>query len=258
MQDPVQQYVSSYNPENVGAQGESSNEVPTVIDPYSNYPNQYSGGYPQGVYNPVAYNPAAFNPNQYNPGAFRVQTGYEGYLVPGPPGPVQQKVEVAPRNPTSLLTSISNIIPSMRESTSLLSRSFAFLMSLLGITVFGGTITTALCTFTPLCTISFALPLFGVRKSSIRNYAEPFMGEEKAKMLEKAIETFGSLNNEQRAKIVAKSIETEPEIDIKSIPSVEKVDPSEKMVKDAPSENIENIEKMENSEKSDISIASRR
>lgn len=209
--DPIQQYVSNspydYIPtEQEGEEtdeAEPTNEVSTVIDPYSGYANA-------GGYNPAAYSPDAFNPNQYNPGAFHVQTGYQGYLVPGPPG-APAKQQIATSEPPSFLTPISNAISSLMPSAvrdgsgTLLSRSFAFLMSLLGVTVFGGAVTTALCTFTPLCTISFALPFIRnalpLNSKLYQSELEPILGKPGYELLAKAIDRYTKFNDEKKEKI---------------------------------------------------------
>lgn len=219
IQDPIQQYASQYG--NGVEQADSTNEVPTVIDPNAFYPNQFSGSPIHGGYNPTGYNSAPYNPNQYNPGAFNVQTGFEGYLVPGPQLPPQKQV-VAPRNPPSVINSLqaipSGLIASMRDTTSLLSRSFAFVMTLLGVTIGGGAITTALCSFTPLCTISFALPFV---RSGIRDITEPLLGKESAEILEKAMTKFGALNAEFKGKVATESESIASKIETKSMPAVE-------------------------------------
>lgn len=237
--DPVQQYASQYG--NGVDQADSTNEVPTVVDPNSFYPNQFSGIH--GGFNPTGYNPAPYNPNQYNPGAFNVQTGFEGYLVPGPQLPSQKQV-VAPRNPPSIISSLqafpSSLAASMRDTTSLLSRSFAFVMTLLGVTIGGGAITTALCTFTPLCTISFALPFV---RSGIRDFAAPIVGKETAEVLEQAMTKFESLNAELKEKVADQTKSIAPELETKPVPAVEngEVIPEESRQIDAMAENEKNV-----------------
>lgn len=49
---------------------------------------------------------------------------------------------------------------------SMLMRSGTYLLSSIGVILFGGAVTTAICSFTPLCTITFAaLPFLGLRES---------------------------------------------------------------------------------------------
>lgn len=48
----------------------------------------------------------------------------------------------------------------------MLMRSGTYLLGSIGVVLFGGAVTTAICTLTPLCTISFAaLPFLGLRES---------------------------------------------------------------------------------------------
>lgn len=94
-----------------------------------------------------------------NPGAYAVQSGYEGYLVPSFPEPAP--AAVAPSNflaetevgPFELL---GEFLPSSRTVLSLISRLSSWLFGGLGTVAMGGLITTGICTFTPLCSISFA------------------------------------------------------------------------------------------------------
>lgn len=199
MQDPVQQYATSNYAEQDGINAEASNQYPTYYDPTY---NGYSGIVPYAAGNVNGYNPAA--PNGYNnPGAFAVQTGYEGYLVPAPP----QAAATAPKKEVSSRNSISSFFGPFSSAVSALSRSlpespFNLLLGLLGATVFGGGITTILCTFTPFCSITF--PFIGIR-SGIKNLAKTYVGPENAELLDKAIEKFSSMQPEERASIAAKS-----------------------------------------------------
>lgn len=205
--DPVQQYVSqsgaddAYNAESYNA--EPSNDLPSYVEP--GY-NGYSGIVPYGP------------PGAYNPGAFAVQSGYEGYLVPGPP---QNSVETRdePR-PVSALTSS---VPTFMRMTSQLGRAFAFLMSLLAVTVFGGGITTAICTFTPLCTISFAIPFFGVRSGFRNTDGKSSIPDATAELLEKSVKMIKNMQDDEKSNIAAKSDVKLPEAEVKSI--TEKAEP---------------------------------
>lgn len=112
-----------------------------------------------GNFGPYAYN---------NPGAFAVQSGYEGYLVPGPASNSPAAIDYAD-SAYSPFTALTNIIPSPRTVISAIGRALAVVLGLVGITVMGGGLTTAICTFTPLCTISFALPFV---RSTAKKVAE--------------------------------------------------------------------------------------
>lgn len=210
--DPVHQYVSSFGADTEALEAEPTNESASLVDPYAAYdPN---------VYNPSA--PNAFQSGAYNPGAFHVRTGYEGYLVPGLPKQAVQQETVASREPQTFfspLTAFTNNLPqTMRQAGSLLGRSFVFLLGLLGVTVFGGGITTAICTFTPLCTISFALPLVGIR-SGVKEMAENYIGADSTKFVLQAIEKYSKMQPDEKASMAAQS---EPiDTDIKSKAAVE-------------------------------------
>lgn len=78
--------------------------------------------------------------------------------------------------------------------TSFIGRSIAFLMGLIGVTVFGGGVTTAICTFTPLCSISFALPFVGLRTTA-KQLVDAMEGDasERAGFLLAALDKFEKL-----------------------------------------------------------------
>lgn len=55
-----------------------------------------------------------------------------------------------------------------RAVITLFNRSGAFLLTLTGLVLVGGAVTTAICAFTPVCTISFAsLPFVGLRNNAV-------------------------------------------------------------------------------------------
>lgn len=124
-QDAVQQYVSSYG------------------GPYP--PNYAAGGIPYG------------GPGGYpNPAGFAIQTGYEGFLVPSIPPP-------PPPGP-GFFEFFAQILPFPRTMSSMFMKSGSYLLSALVTLLMGGLATTAICTMTPLCSITFAaLPLIGLR-----------------------------------------------------------------------------------------------
>lgn len=130
-QDNVQQYVNSYG------------------GPYA--PGGHAVGYPAPYGGPGGYG------GGYGPG-FAVQTGYEGFLVPQIPPP-------PPPGP-GFMDIFRSQLPYPRTVMSMLMRSGTYLMSSIFVVLVGGALTTAICTLTPLCTISFAaLPFLGLRES---------------------------------------------------------------------------------------------
>lgn len=153
-----QQY--SYDPEGAYTpdqlEADATNQLPSYIG---------TGGQPQFML-PYAY--AGYNPEY----ALRA-SGYRGYLLPEqqqePEQTELETVEADDNNP--LTTELSALMPSLRQVGSVLGRSLAFIFGLFGVTVLGGGITTAICTLTPLCTISFALPFIGLR-TSVRELSE--------------------------------------------------------------------------------------
>ncbi|XP_017041209.1 uncharacterized protein LOC108088071 [Drosophila ficusphila] len=92
------------------------------------------------------------------PGPIVVQTGYEGFLMPtNDAGPTESDstTVAAPASQSGssnpLLAFASNLLPTILMST--LFRIAAVLLSAVGIILFGGAITSALCKVTPICEI---------------------------------------------------------------------------------------------------------
>lgn len=194
--------------------------------------NGYSGIVPYAAGN--GYNP---NVGGYNSGAFAVQSGYEGYLVPGPP-----QAPVAPKKEVSSRSSVASLFGPLSSTFSALSRSlpenpFSFLLGIVGATVFGGGITTLLCTFTPFCSITFPFLPF---RSGLKSLAKTYVGPENAELLEKAIDKFSNMQTEERANAAAKS-------DDAVVESVMKV------VSDAPKSIVDAPKSIADAPKSDIS-----
>lgn len=166
-QDSVQQYVTSYG----GPYAPSGAGAP--VEPYSIAATGPGGigdnggpGGPVGLIGGGGFpvnGPGGIPP--YGPGfpggpaGFSVQTGYEGFLVPSFPPP--------PPPPAGFFDILGSIIPNPRSIVSLFMRSGSYLINALAVLFFGGAVTTAVCTFTPLCTISFAaLPFLGLRDTA--------------------------------------------------------------------------------------------
>lgn len=145
----------AYTPDQ--SEADATNQLPSYIGT--------AGGQPQFML-PYAY--AGYNPEY----ALRA-SGYQGYLLPEQPQEPEQTdletVEADDNDP--LTTELAALMPSLRQVGSVLGRSLAFIFGLFGVTVLGGGITTAICTLTPLCTISFALPFIGLR-TSVRELSE--------------------------------------------------------------------------------------
>lgn len=120
----------------------------------------------------------------------------------------------------TLGTTIDNIIPNSTRRIALLAqRSLSFIGNLLGVTIFGGGITTAICYFTPLCTISFALPFIGLR-SRVKKVAESMkFGETQTNhlmqatdLVETAIRKLQSLQQSGQLKATVEKLEPETNI----------------------------------------------
>lgn len=197
--DPNQQYATS-NDNTID--GDATNEISSYVAA----PNQVAGLAPYQYY--PEFNPAAYSVQSgLNPGEFDVQSGFNGYLVPHLPAKAVVNEEPASDDGSlaSLLTPLlsntfGDVIPSATRSIGpLVGRTVAYLFGMMSLTVLGGGLTTLICTFTPICTISFALPFFGLRRfGAERLYGQ---NEEKADIQEgihiinKAMQKLGSAQN---------------------------------------------------------------
>ncbi|XP_026292719.2 uncharacterized protein LOC113217094 [Frankliniella occidentalis] len=127
-------------------------------------PQAYSAPAPAGpevsalTQDDAAYVPYAYS---YSEPGFSVQTGYEGYLVP------YQGHSVAAPGPLGLLGALA--LPKI--GIKLFPKVGLFLLGFLFLLLIGGAFTTAVCAFTPFCTISF-LGL-GLTRNTMRSYLTP-------------------------------------------------------------------------------------
>lgn len=197
---PMQMAQSVRNAENEAINGESSDVVASYAEPAGTvlYPFLTE----QSRIAPYANGNIG---GGYNPGAFAVQSGYEGFLVPEPPKAIAEKAVAKSNNElpfigsiTSAFTSLTSGLPSPLRSFA--TQAFAILSALLGATVVGGGLTTAICTFTPLCTISFALPF---TRSGLKSLATPFFGAESVDMLDESYATYKKMQDKFAAKSTA-------------------------------------------------------
>lgn len=195
------QYVAvpAQNAESDSITGEASNTVASYADAgLSSYP--YTGL--SGI---VPYASSNIG-GGYNPGAFAVQSGYDGFLVPVAPQEETKAVEPKSNNEVPFLSTITSTITSLTSGLPTSMRSFAtqavtVISALLGLTVLGGGLTTALCTFTPLCTISFALPF---SRSGLKSLAKPFVGEENVEMLDNTLMRLSKMQDNEKDQIAVK------------------------------------------------------
>lgn len=136
-------------------------------------PNAYAGYAPDAVQQYVAGGMIPYQGGGYpiypNPGGFSVQTGYEGYLVPSYPAPI-----IPPPVPGPYIGAgggpfdyLRDIMPYPRTIFGAITKTGGWLLGAIGVVLFGGALTTGICTFTPLCTITFAaLPFLALRDTA--------------------------------------------------------------------------------------------
>lgn len=211
LQDSVP-YVSSQNAETDAANAESTNAIPTYVEPI---PTSASYPYP-GLSEIIPYANGNIG-SGYNPGAFAVQSGYEGYIVPGPPEVAQVKAIESSNIPfvgaiSNTLAPLTNVLPASFRS--LATQAITIIGALLGFTVLGGGLTTALCTLTPFCTISFALPFtLPFARSGLKIIAKPFVGEENAELLENTLMRLSKMQSKELNELAAKTSDNNDAVD---------------------------------------------
>lgn len=186
--DPIQQYVNSFAADNVNTADAASAAASGIVPIYSGY----------GNFGPYAYN---------HPGAFAVQSGYEGYLVPGPASQAVATVDPADRT-SNPFAAVGNYIPSPRTVVQVVGRIFGVMAGLLGITVMGSNLVSIFCSATSLCggLLPFRLAMDNTFKWNI---------PESLSRLQAASEKFGK---------VAENI---ADIETPQVPSVELAKPEE-------------------------------
>lgn len=153
--------------------------------PVQQYVNPWGGPYYPPNYSnlPIPWSP--YGQPQYGPIAFApVQTEY-GILVPDVPshpipphnhgaeGPLPPVVP-PPGGPGDLIEMVKDLVP--RSLVFLLAKWSAFIVSLFSLITFGGIITTAICSFTPFCTISFAALPFAALRTTIATTKDAIEG----------------------------------------------------------------------------------
>ncbi|XP_016953755.1 uncharacterized protein LOC108027057 [Drosophila biarmipes] len=143
-------------PDNVAS---GSSIDPTTVysitpEAFQQYVSQYGAAFAPYSY-PAPVGAAAPGIYPY-PGPIVVQTGYEGFLMPTNGVGQSDSTTVAapapqPASSNPLLALVSSLMPTVLMST--LLRIAAVVLSAVGIILFGGAITSALCRVTPICDI---------------------------------------------------------------------------------------------------------
>ncbi|CRK99968.1 CLUMA_CG013263, isoform A [Clunio marinus] len=183
--DATQQQPSSSQTSQVA----SDNPQTSFVSSASNYPNTDT----ISLLNNQAYDPtlyASFVPqdavqqyvSQYGPG-FAGQA-LEGFLIP-----TMKQTEIEPVEPSSF-DFLRSLLPAPRLFIGALTRLFSFAVSAFGVIFFGGAITSFLCAFTPLCSITFfASPLALLRKES-KEIVDKIGSEITAERIKRAADLF--------------------------------------------------------------------
>lgn len=138
------------------------------------YVTAYSGGHPYDDLHLPTYvvpaGPWAHGPTQ--PGAISVHDYVLHTTAPTAASTTTTTTTTPTPSTTSLIDkpmSVAGLLASVlpRSVAILLIRSVSFLLSTIGVVLFGGALTSALCALTPLCTLTIrGLPFIGLRQSA--------------------------------------------------------------------------------------------
>lgn len=99
-----------------------------------------------GAFGPYGY--PGYGAAPVYPAPFAVQTGYDGYLVPSTSTSISASGSVS-NTSGGILNALSNLIPALMEST--IFRVIATAIAAIIMMIFGGAISRAFCSLTPLC-----------------------------------------------------------------------------------------------------------
>ncbi|XP_055381426.1 uncharacterized protein LOC129612008 [Condylostylus longicornis] len=170
---------------------------PNVLENPAYNPDIYSSFIPQDAIQqylnyfggPVPYTAGVLPP----PTPLAVQTGYEGYIIPVQP----QQTETS----LTFWSFLRGLIPKVLFAWML--KLAAIALSAVGLVLFGGALTTAICALTPLCTISFtaAMPAIG---KSLSDDATLNRVKRVAEFLNTAIEKYNELQRNDRSAFIKK------------------------------------------------------
>lgn len=109
----------------------------------------------------------------------------EGFLIP-----TLKHTEVAPLVTPTFVSILSSLLPGPKIILAILAKIVALTASAIGIVFFGGAITSFVCAFTPLCTITFfGRPLALLRKET-KDIVEKIGAEVTADRIKRAADLF--------------------------------------------------------------------
>lgn len=120
-----------------------------------------------GPFGPGPFVPSPFGPPPFGP-PLPVQTEY-GIFVPDGHHHNHHQNSHDDDDSTEMSDMLKDLVP--RSVVYMLSKWSAFIVSVFSVVAFGGIVTTAICSLTPLCTITFAsLPMAALRNSIAGNH----------------------------------------------------------------------------------------
>ena len=121
----------------------------------------------------------------------------EGFLVP-----TYQETQLAPSSP-SYVNIFKSFVPGSKIIVAVLAKIVAVIASAIGVVFFGGAVTSFICAFTPLCTLTFVgAPLSLLRKETkeiaekIASEVTPERIKRAADLLQLAYDKYQKMQNE--------------------------------------------------------------
>lgn len=120
--------------------------------------------------------------SQYGTGL--VGTGIEGFLIPQ-----LKQTEVAPLVPT-FVSVFKSFLPGPKIVLAVFAKLIALAASAIGIVFFGGAVTSFVCAFTPLCTITFLGSPLALLRRETKDIVEKIGTEITADRIKRASDLF--------------------------------------------------------------------
>lgn len=109
----------------------------------------------------------------------------EGFLIP-----TLKQTDLAPIVTPTFTTLLKSLLPGPKLIFAIVAKLTALVASAIGIVFFGGAITSFLCAFTPLCTITFLGKPLAVLKKETKEIVDKIGAEVTAERVKRAADLF--------------------------------------------------------------------
>lgn len=112
-------------------------------------------------------------------------TTLEGFLIPA-----IKQTSIAPLATPTFVTFLKSFLPGPKILFAVLAKCVALVGSAIGVVLFGGAITTFVCSFTPLCSITFLGRPLALLRSQTTELVEKIGEEVTAERVKRAADLF--------------------------------------------------------------------